>query len=198
MRFVKPPLVVANDSGNVQVWVRLNRPLRDNEGSLGELPDFGSGIEIPETTADIPGLYRDDLHPTCNGQFLFGDVADGERVSVALVLGPSERIEATAPAQAWQTPDVDRRALRRLGRPSDHGVTRRCRRLGHGALHGWHPSTPSARRPTRSSRSSRTRRSSTARSLGCAGHSGSRDRRRSAIAAFTRASIRCARIRGAR
>ena len=48
LRFVKPPLVVANDSGNVQVWVRLNRPLRDNEGSLGEQPDFGAGIEIPE------------------------------------------------------------------------------------------------------------------------------------------------------
>ena len=65
--------------------------------------------------ADIPGLYRDDLHPTCYSQFLFGDVANRQQVNVALVLGPSERIEATVPAQTWKSPDVDTRASRRLG-----------------------------------------------------------------------------------
>jgi hypothetical protein len=124
LHFVKPPLVFADDGNGVYVWVRLNRPLRDNEGALGERPGFQAGIEIPDTTPDIPGLYRDDLHPTCYGQFLDGTLAAGEQVRVALVLGPDERIAATVSAQRS---DPDASALRQLGCPSDRGATRRCR-----------------------------------------------------------------------
>ena len=35
-RFVKPPLVVVRPGGSVDVWVRLDRPLHDNEGRLGD------------------------------------------------------------------------------------------------------------------------------------------------------------------
>jgi hypothetical protein len=122
LRFVKPPLVVPNRWGGVQVWVRLNRPLRDNEGVLGEHPGLPAEIEIAGTTRDIPGLYRDDRHPTCFGQFLDGDIADGEQVGVALVLSPSERITATVRAHAADRID----ALRRLRCPADR-ATRRCR-----------------------------------------------------------------------
>jgi hypothetical protein len=108
----------------VDVWVRLNRPLRDNEGSLSEHPGVPAEIQIAETTPDIPGLYRDDLHPTCFGQVLFGDIADGEQVSVALVLSPSERITATVRAQSGG--GADARPVRRLGCPVDR-ATRRCR-----------------------------------------------------------------------
>ncbi len=127
LRFVVPPLVVAHAGGGVTVWVRLNRPLRDNEGLLGEDPGASAEIEVPGTRSDIPGLYRDDLHPSCYGQFLYGPIAGGAQVAVSLVLGASERISATVPAQAWKREgNVDARALRRLGCPSDRGATRRC------------------------------------------------------------------------
>ena len=125
LHFVKPPLVLAGDGNGVMVWVRLNRPLSDNEGALGERPGFEAGIEIPRTTPDIPGLYRDDLHPTCYAQYLDGTIADGEQVDLALVLGPDERIAATVRAQ--RTDHSEARSLKRLGCPSDRGATRRCR-----------------------------------------------------------------------
>jgi hypothetical protein len=83
-----------------------------------------AAIEIARTTPDIPGLHRDDLHPTCFGQFLYGEIADGEQVSVALVLGPSERITATV--RAHSAGSVDAGAPRRLRCPADR-ATRRCR-----------------------------------------------------------------------
>lgn len=127
LQFVKPPLVVSSRWGGVHVWVRLNRPLRDNEGSLGEHPGLPADIEIAGTSRDIPGLYRDDRHPTCYGQVLFGEIADGEQVGVALVLSPSERVTTTVPAQAMKPAgNGDVRALRRLRCPTDR-ATRRCR-----------------------------------------------------------------------
>ena len=123
-RFVKPPLVVVSPGGSVEAWVRLNRPLHDNEGALADDPGQDAEIEIPGTTRDIPGLYRDDLHPTCYGQDLDGHVRDGDPVKVTLVLGHDERITARVRARAW-TPG--RNPLRVLGCPSDHGATRRCR-----------------------------------------------------------------------
>jgi hypothetical protein len=132
LRFVKPPLVVPSRWGAVEVWVRLNRPLRDNEGSLGEYPGWPAAIEMPGTTPDIPGLHRDDLRPTCFRQTLYGDIADGEQVSVALVLSRSERITATVRAQVWKSAgNFYARILRRLGCPIDR-ATRRCRGLIQG------------------------------------------------------------------
>jgi len=84
-RFVKPPLVIASPGGSVEAWVRLNRPPHDNEGRLADQPDQEAEIEIPDTTRDIPGLYRDDLHPTCYGQSFDGHIKDGELVDVTLV-----------------------------------------------------------------------------------------------------------------
>ena len=120
-RFVKPPLVVVRPGGSVDVWVRLNRPLHDNEGRLGDDPGQDAEIEIPGTTRDIPGLYRDDLHPTCYGQSFDGHIKDGELVEVTLVLSPHERISLTVRARSYRDP------LRGLHCPSDHGATRRCR-----------------------------------------------------------------------
>jgi hypothetical protein len=51
-------------------------------------------IEVPGTQRDIPGLYRDDAHPTCHGQFLYGGLEAGDPAEVALVTG-RERLTAT-------------------------------------------------------------------------------------------------------
>jgi hypothetical protein len=130
LRFVRPPLVVsAGDSGTVAVWVRLDRPLRDSDGAPQEYRGFNAYLEVPHTTADIPGLYRDDSRPTCFGQELVGSVEDGQRVRVALVLGDGRRLTATTRAQVWESgDDVDRRARARLGCPPspDAGHERRC------------------------------------------------------------------------
>jgi hypothetical protein len=121
-----PPLVALDGAGGVIVWVRLSRPFRDNEGLLGEPPNVPAEIQIPGTQRDIPGLYRDDMHPTCYGQFLYGDLEGGDPAEVALVLG-HERLTATVPTQDWEgTRGIDERALRRLGCPEVGGATRRC------------------------------------------------------------------------
>ena len=51
---------MASDEGGVEAWVRLNRPLRDNEGALHEHPDSRAEIEIRGTSPDFPGLDRDE------------------------------------------------------------------------------------------------------------------------------------------
>ncbi|WP_157592533.1 hypothetical protein [Solirubrobacter soli] len=127
LHFVKLPLVLTSKGNGVSVWFRLNRPLGDNEGALGEHPDYAASIEIDGTTPDIPLLYRDDLHPTCYGQFLDGDVTIGQDVNVGLRLGPDERIVATATVQEETGASGDAQAVRRLRCPSDHGATRRCK-----------------------------------------------------------------------
>jgi hypothetical protein len=127
LRFVEAPLVIVDDGGGVNVWVRLNRSLRDNEGALGDHAGVDAAIEIAGTTPDVPGLYRDDSHPTCYGQFLYGDVTAGERVDVVLGLGAGERVSATVQAQSSSSPMIDADALRRLRCPSDGGATHRCR-----------------------------------------------------------------------
>ena len=122
-----------NPGGGVEVWVRLDRPLRDNEGVLGEYPGSEAEIEVPGTVRDIPGLYRDDLHPTCYGQWFDGDIAEGAQVEVALVLGRGERLTATVQAHKPDDPArAGAQALRALGCPSDRGATRRC----HGSVGG--------------------------------------------------------------
>jgi hypothetical protein len=125
VHFAEPPLVMAGKGGGVSVWFRLDRPLADNEGALGEDPDFPASVEIEGTTPDIPLLYRDDLHPTCYAQDLYGELTIGQDVNVALVLGPHERIVATAAVEEEKAPSHEARALRRLRCPSDR-ATRRC------------------------------------------------------------------------
>jgi hypothetical protein len=127
LQFAEPPVVIAHGGGGVEAWVRLNRPLRDNEGALHEHPGSRAEIEIRGTSPDFPGLDRDDLHPTCYRQDLDGDLAAGEQVTVALVLGASERITATADVEkSPATADAERRVLKRLRCPTDGGATRRC------------------------------------------------------------------------
>ena len=105
--------------------MRVNRPLRDNEGALHEQPGTEARLEVAGTTPDIPGLYRDDLHPTCYRQGLDGQLDNGQQVAVTLVLGHTERLTATVPVQVFSGSGVDVRALRQLGCPKD-GATRRC------------------------------------------------------------------------
>jgi hypothetical protein len=125
LQFAEPPVVLAGDAGGAEAWVRLNRPLRDNEGAVHEHPGSRAEIEIPGTSPEFPGLHRDDLHPTCYRQDLDGDLAAGEHVTVALVLGASERITATAEVSP-PAPDVETGVLERLHCPTDGGATRRC------------------------------------------------------------------------
>jgi hypothetical protein len=127
LRFAEPPLVFAIRGGGVSVWVRTNRPLRDNEGALHEYRGTEAALEIPGTRPDIPGMSRDIEHPTCYGQYLDGDLANGERVRVALALSPGRQVTATVRAQrAAPTAHLDAEALRRLHCPTDGGATRRC------------------------------------------------------------------------
>jgi hypothetical protein len=156
LHFVNPPVVALDGAGGVIVWVRLSRPFRDNEGLLGEPPNVPAEIRIPGTQRDIPGLYRDDLRPTCYGQFLYGDLEGGDPAKVALVLG-DERLTATVPARDWEgTRAIDERALRRLGCPGDGGATRRChgnapgRYLGIGLQSATNASCRTARAVMRS------------------------------------------------
>jgi hypothetical protein len=127
LAFVGAPVVLADDAGNVMAWVRLNRPLRDNEGVVGEYVGTPAEIAIRGTNADIPGLARDDRHPTCYEQFLFGHVSVGDSVDVALSLGHGERLHATVQVGTQEpTSDVGARTMRQLGCPDDGGATRRC------------------------------------------------------------------------
>ena len=64
LQFAQPPVVRTDGIGGVSVWVRLNRPLRDNEGVPGDHAGVDAELRIPGATRDIPGLYRDDLPPT--------------------------------------------------------------------------------------------------------------------------------------
>jgi hypothetical protein len=124
-QFVLPPLVYASSKGSLDVWVRLDRPLRDNEGALAEYPPWGAGIEVPGAQEDIPGLARDDVHPTCYSQHLYGDIEPGEDVTVTLVLSETVRITATARAQASEPPHYGQEGLRQMDCPAD-SATLRC------------------------------------------------------------------------
>src|SRR3954471_13864649 len=120
LAFVGAPVVLADDAGNVLAWVRLNRPLRDNEGRVGEYAGTDAEVEISGMTPDIPGLARDDLHPTCYSQFLFGHVSVGDSVEVALSLGHGERLRATVQVGSQEpTSDAGARTMRQLGCPDD-------------------------------------------------------------------------------
>jgi len=124
-QFVNPPLVFTSHGSGVQVWFRLDRPLRDNEGALGEYRRFEATIAIPGTVEDIPGLYRDDLYPTCYSQYLDGDIPPGQDVNVALVLSRTVRLTATVRAQLSGSPNLDQEVLALLGCPAN-SATRRC------------------------------------------------------------------------
>ena len=139
MQFAEPPVVMAGDGGGVEVWLRLNRPLRDNEGALHEHPGSRAEIAIRGTSPDFPGLYRDDLHPTCYRQNLDGDLAAGDTITVALVLSARERITATADVEVLPpTGDVERRVLVRLRCPTERrrDTSMRLDGTGPGAVHG--------------------------------------------------------------
>jgi hypothetical protein len=124
-QFVAAPLVFTSHGGGVHVWFRLDRPLRDNEGALREYGRFEATVAIPGTVEDIPGLYRDDLYPTCYSQYLDGDVPPGQDVSLALVLSRTVRLTATVQAQLSDSPNLDGEVRALLGCPVD-SATRRC------------------------------------------------------------------------
>src|SRR4051794_36266565 len=58
LRLAEPPIVMASAGGGVVAWVRLNRPLRDNEGAVHEHPGSRAELEIPGTSPAFPGLRR--------------------------------------------------------------------------------------------------------------------------------------------
>jgi hypothetical protein len=124
-QFVGPPLVLTSPGSGLAVWVRLDRPLRDNEGALGEYPPWGAGIEIHGAREDIPGMSRPDRYPTCYSQHLDGRFEPGEDVAVALVLSETVRITGTARVQLWESANREKEAVRQLGCPAD-SATRLC------------------------------------------------------------------------
>ena len=65
VRFVAPPLVFYSPKyGNVDVWVRLNRPLHHNVGEPHEYDDAASSLSVPGAHQDgPPGIEHDALRP---------------------------------------------------------------------------------------------------------------------------------------
>ena len=133
LRLVKPPLVTYSPEwGSLDVWVRLNRPMRHNLGHPGESADFGASLEAAGGEHDIPGLYRNHLRPTCYGEDLYvprenAPLADGQTIEVTLVLGKDERL--TAPATVRVLPKGESSdPVRELRCPSYQPGTPRARR----------------------------------------------------------------------
>ena len=111
--------------GTCWPWVRLNRPLRDNEGSLAIGLTVAACIAVPETTADIPGCC---IATTCSRRatpFRSGDVIDGRR---------SASRWSSAPPRA--DPEGDAPGPGRPRRPTSTGA--RCE--------GWAAPATTARR----------------------------------------------------
>ncbi|WP_147448053.1 hypothetical protein [Solirubrobacter pauli] len=134
LRFVKPPVVVyAPEWGSVDVWVRLNRPLRSAVGHPGELDDTPASLEVAGGLHDVPGLLATFRRPTCYSESLYlpekaEPLQAGQPVEVALVLSEQHRVTGTATVQIAGD-GAQPRPVRELGCPSQRPgapPTRRC------------------------------------------------------------------------
>jgi len=72
LRIVGPPLITYDTTyGNLDVWLRLNRPLKHNIGHPSEYTGGRASIEVAGFSWDVVGLERRHLRPTCYGEGLF-------------------------------------------------------------------------------------------------------------------------------
>jgi hypothetical protein len=110
LRLVQPPLVVYHPSArNIDVWVRLNRPLKHNIGHPGEYAGHRASLEVAGTNDDFEfGLERHHPRPTCYGETLALDqgqpeLVDGQPLGVTLRLDSAHRLTATATVKARES-----------------------------------------------------------------------------------------------
>lgn len=121
LRFVKPPVVVYSPKwGSLDVFVRLNRPLRDSLGHPGEYDGITASLQVAGGMHDIPGMLGIARRPTCyaEGLYLPEDATPlqaGQQVEVALVLSEQHRVTGTASVQLF---DARSSPVRQLGCPS--------------------------------------------------------------------------------
>ena len=118
LRMVKPPVVVYDDAGGyLDLWVRLNRPIKKSD----LIPDsYGDrGVFLLALKAEPRyGAAADVRFPTCYSETLeVGDVpAAGTPIDVELTLGPGQGMRAKARLQ-YATHDTH--PARQLGCPRD-------------------------------------------------------------------------------
>jgi hypothetical protein len=103
LRLVRPPSVVYQPgSRSMDVWVRLNRPLKHNIGHPSEYVGHRASLEVVGTNDDFEfGLERRHLRPTCYGETLHvnqgqAELVDGQPLAVTLRLDRGHRLTATA------------------------------------------------------------------------------------------------------
>jgi hypothetical protein len=103
LRLVQPPLVVYHPSSrSMDVWVRLNRPLRHNIGHAGDYAGHRASLKVAGTNDDFMfGLERQHLRPTCYGEDLVlnegqPELVDGQPLEVTLRLDATHGLTGTA------------------------------------------------------------------------------------------------------
>ena len=135
LRLVQPPLVAYHPSSrSMDVWVRLNRPLKHNIGHPGEYAAHRASLEVIGTNDDFTvGLERRYLLPTCYGEVRFlnrdqPDLTDGQPLEVTLRLDDAHRLTATATVKVREG-DADPQAELRC--PASRR-SQRCRGDAHG------------------------------------------------------------------
>ena len=121
--------------GTIDVWVRLNRPLKERAGWPVGLRNYRPTLEAAGARHDTPGLRQSVLYPTCYVESLYFDrgapePVRGQRVEVELKLDATHRLAAAAAVQVRSHPDAEQQ----LG----------CPRRGSPAGRACHGSIPSA------------------------------------------------------
>jgi hypothetical protein len=98
LRMVKPPVVIYHDAaGYLDVWVRLNRPIKESDLIPDSYGDRGAFLLALEAEPRY-GAAADVRFPTCYSETLeVGDVpAAGTPIDVELTLGPGQGMRAKA------------------------------------------------------------------------------------------------------
>jgi len=118
LRFVEPPVVVSQD-GSIDVWVRLNRPLKHNTGHPWERDDHYASLEAAHGRHDIPGMVGDAGFPTCYSEDLYTDrkLQDGQALEVSLQLSDTQRVSGLGIVHVWEPGGKMPRAEKLLGCP---------------------------------------------------------------------------------
>ena len=118
LRMMKPPVAIYHDEdGYLDLWVRLNRPIKNIDITPDENGDRIVTLEALEGESLI-GVTPSVRFPTCYTDAV--DVgaapAEGKRIAVELKLGPTQSLKATATVQHFTH---NTHAARQLGCPRD-------------------------------------------------------------------------------
>ncbi|MDA0160833.1 hypothetical protein OM076_11205 [Solirubrobacter ginsenosidimutans] len=110
LRFVTPPLVLYDaEQQTLDVWVRLNRPLKHNVGYSAEFANYGASLEAAGGRHDIPGMQYWPLRPTCYSEDLWlaessPQLTDGQPIEVSLELSDTQRVTGTGTVRVSADP----------------------------------------------------------------------------------------------